>query len=103
MSRHEIVLAISVMVGGAFRVGTTGPPGKRLMIGSMQNMRAVSDLRADALALNCSHFAACSGCVVDKDFVATPIALRARSRLEPILGRQLEFKVGEVRGWCALA
>lgn len=96
------VLSLSVIVGGAFRVGTPAPPGKRLKIG-MPHVRAVSDLKADVLALNCSHFAACSGCVVDKDFVATPIALRARSRLEPILGRRLEFKVGAVRGWCALA
>lgn len=49
--------------------------------------------------MNCTHFASCSGCLVEEGFDSTPIALRARARLEPILGERLDIAVGDARRW----
>ncbi|KAJ8613020.1 hypothetical protein CTAYLR_004042 [Chrysophaeum taylorii] len=53
----------------------------------------------DDSAIECSHFEECSGCAVRSSLAATPTALRARGRLEPLLGRRLEVVVGSPRRW----
>lgn len=61
--------------------------------------KAIEPAAVEAQELNCPHFNECSGCSMQRAFDTGPMAMRARSRLEPLLGKRMEFFVGRSENW----
>lgn len=61
--------------------------------------KVIEPAATETKELNCPHFNDCSGCSMQRAFDTGPIAMRARSRLEPLLGKRMEFFVGQPEKW----